>query len=159
MAPTDPCCSIGTKINTTDVHVNSLAECLRRSRANKKPIILIGTALEMEIVLKATALDRRRTFAVARFNLNGSDIKVATINTRSVKLHTLEPTRPSTGIGGGERAANATKTTTGDTTVTDPVYVQVFKEPAPDPLNDEALIVVVAHPMVKTPGQPLSPLT
>ena len=71
-------------------------------------------------------------------------MKVATTNIRSVKLYTTEPPRPSTGGDGGERAAAATTTTTGDTTVTDPVSVQVFEAPAPDPLNDEAFRVVVA---------------
>ena len=55
-------------------------------------------------------------------------------------------------------AASVTTTTTGDTTITDPVSVQVFEVPAPDPLNDEAFRVVVAQPMAKTPGQLLSPL-
>ena len=49
-------------------------------------------------------------------------------------------------------------TTTGDTNVTDPVSVQFFDAPAPDPLNDEALRVVVAHPISETPGYLLSPL-
>ena len=60
------------------------------------------------------------------------------INIWSVKLHTPEPPRPSTGDDGGEKASDATKITTGDTTVTYPVSVQVFEAPAPDPLNDEA---------------------
>ena len=51
-----------------------------------------------------------------------------------------------------------TTTTTGYTTVTDPVSVQVFKAPAPDPLNDESFRVLVAQPMAETPGRPLSPL-
>ena len=78
-------------------------------------------------------------------------MKVATINIRSVKLHTLEPPCPSTGGGGGgERADAATATNTGDTTITYPVSVQVFEMPASDPLNDEAFRVVVAQPMAKT---------
>ena len=40
-------------------------------------------------------------------------MKVATINIRSVKLHTTEPLRPATGGGGGERAAAAITTNTG----------------------------------------------
>ena len=88
MAPTDPRCTIGTKIKTKAVHVTSMSECLRRYGANKKNIIIIGTVLEVEIGLKATALGRRRTFLVARFDLGGGDMKVATINIRSVKLHT-----------------------------------------------------------------------
>ena len=51
---------------------------------------------------------------------------MAKINIRSVKLHTPEPPRPSAGADGGERAAATTTTTNGDTTVTDPVSVQVF---------------------------------
>ena len=98
----------------------------------------------MEIGPKATALGRRRTFVVARFNLGGGDMKVATINIRSVKLHTPEPLPPATNSDGGERAAAATTTTTGDTTITDPVSVQVFEAPSPDPLIDEAFRVVVA---------------
>ena len=86
-------------------------------------------------------------------------MKVATINIRSVKLHTLEPISLATGGGGGERDAAATATTTGDTTITDPVSVKVFEEPAPDHFNDEAFRVVVVQPMAETPGRPLSPLT
>ena len=85
-------------------------------------------------------------------------MKVATINTRSVKLCTPEPPHPSTGGGGGERDSAATTTATGDTTTTDPVYVQFFEAPAPDPLDDEACRVVVAQLIAKTPGRSLSPL-
>ena len=55
--------------------------------------------------------------------------------------------------------ADATTTTTGDTTVTDPVSVQFFEAPAPNPLHDEAFRVVVAQPIYDTFGRPLSPLT
>ena len=113
----------------------------------------------MEIGPKATAFGKRRTFVVVKFNLGGGAMKVATINTRSVKLHTPEPLRPSTGGDGGERSAAATTTTTEDTTITDPVSVQVFEAPAPDPLNDEVFRVMVAHRMAETPGHPLFPLT
>ena len=88
MAPTDPRCTIGTKIKTKAVRVTSLDNCLRCYGANKKTIILVGTVLEVEIGLKATALGRRRNFVVARFDLGGGAMKVATINIRSVKLHT-----------------------------------------------------------------------
>ena len=83
----------------------------------------------MEIGPKATALGRRRTFIVARFDLGGGSTKVATINIRIVKLHTPEPPRPSTGGDGGERAAADTTTSTGDITVTDPISVQIFEAP------------------------------
>ena len=53
-------------------------------------------------------------------------MKVATINIRSVKLHTPESTNPYTDGDGVERAASATAITTGDTTITDPVSVQIF---------------------------------
>ena len=59
-------------------------------------------------------------------------------------------------MGGG---SDATTTTTGDTTVTYSVSVQVFEVPATDPLNDEVFRVVVAHKMAETPGRPLSTLT
>ena len=113
----------------------------------------------MEIGPKETALGRRRTFVVARFDLGGGALKVAPINIRSVKLHTPEPPRPSTGGDGGQRSAAATKATTGDTTITDTVSIQVFEAPAPDLLNDEAFRVVVAQPMAEIPGRSLSPLT
>ena len=86
-------------------------------------------------------------------------MKVATINIRSVKLHTPEPLCLATDGDGGERAAAATTTTIGDTTITDTVFVQVFEVPAPHLLNDEAFKVVVAQPMAETPYRPLSPLT
>ena len=156
VVPTDPHFTSGTKIENKAVHVTSLAECLGRYGANKKTIILVGTVLGMEIGPKETALGRRRTFGVARFNLGGGDMKVATINIRSVKLHTLEPLCLSTGGDGGDRDDTSTTTTTGDTTVTYPVSVKVFEAPAPEPLNDEEFRVVVAHPMAKTPGRALS---
>ena len=109
--------------------------------------------------LKVTALGRYRTFIVAKFDLGGGDTKVATINIRSVKLHTPEPLRPDTDGDGGDRDDTSTTTTTGDTTVTYPVSVKVFEAPAPDPFNDEACIVVVAQPMAETTVRKLSPLT
>ena len=90
----------------------------------------------MEIGPNATVLDRRRTFVVVRFNLGGGNMKVATINIKSVKLHTPEPNRTDTGGDGEERADDATTTTNGYKTVTCPVSVQVFEAPAPDPFND-----------------------
>ena len=141
------------------MHVTSLAKFLRRYKANKKTKIIVGTSLEVEIWPNATALGRRRTFLVAKSDLVGGDMKVATINTRSVNINTPEPLRPATDGDGGDRDAYANMTTTGDTTITDPVSVQVFEATAPDPLNDEAFIVAVAQPMAETPGLPLSPLT
>ena len=90
MAPTDPYCTIRTKIETKVVHVTSLVELLRRYRANKKTRILVGTILEVGIGLKATALGRRMIlFFVKRFDLGGGTMKVDAINIRSVNLHTL----------------------------------------------------------------------
>ena len=66
--------------------------------------------------------------------------------------------RPTTDGDGGERVSYATTTTTGDTTITDPVSFQFFEVPAPYPLTNEAFIVVVSHPMVEMLGWPLSPL-
>ena len=98
----------------------------------------------MEIGPQETALGKRRTFVVAKLDLGGGDMKVATTKIRSVNLHTKEPTHPDTGGDGGERAAAATPTTTGDTAVTDPVSIKFLEAPAPDPLNDESFRVVVA---------------
>ena len=81
----------------------------------------------MEIGPKATALVRRRTFFVTIFDLGGGYMKVATINIRSFKIHTPEPPCPSTCGDGGDRAAASTTTTTGDTTIADPVSVQVLR--------------------------------
>ena len=77
----------------------------------------------MEIGPKVTTSGRRRAFVVATFDLCGGDIKLDTINIRSVKIHTMEPLPPATGGDGGERAAAATTTTTGDTTIIDPVSI------------------------------------
>ena len=82
-------------------------------------------------------------------------MKVATINISSVKLYTPEPLRPTTDGDGGDRADAATTTTTGDTTIIDPVSVQVFYMTAPDPLNDGTFRFLVAQPMYKTPVWPL----
>ena len=114
---------------------------------NKKTIILVGTVLEVEIGPKGTALSRRMTAVVIKLDPGGGYMKVVTINIRSVKLHNMEPIRPPTDIDGGDRDVAATTNTTGYTTITYPVSVQVFEAPAPDPLNGEAFIVVVAQPM------------
>ena len=159
MAPTDPHCTIGNNIDTNAMHVTSLEKCSRRYGAKNKTRIIVGTVFEEEIGPKETELGRCRTFIVAKFYLGGGAMKVATINIRSFNIHTLETTSTSTGADGGKRAAASTTTTTVDTTVTDPVSVQVFESPAPDPLNDEAFRVVVAQPMSEMPGHPLSPLT
>ena len=82
-----------------------------------------------------TALGSCRTFVVAKFDCGGGDMKVTTINIRSVKLHTRETIRPTTYGDDGERADAATTTTTGDTTIVDPVYVQVFEVSAPGYMN------------------------
>ena len=71
--------------------------------------------------MKLTALGRRRNFFISKSDFGGLDMKVATINIRSVKLHTPGPLCPDTDGDGGERAASATTTTTGDTTITDPI--------------------------------------
>ena len=68
-------------------------------------------------------MGRRRTFVVEKFDLGGGDTKVAIINITSVKIHTPEPLCPSTDSDGGERAYDATKTITGDTNITDFLYV------------------------------------
>ena len=159
MVPPDPRCTIGTKIETKAVLVTSLEECPRRYISNRKTRILVDTILEVEIGPKVTTSGGRRNFVVAIFDLGGGDMKVATIDIRSVKLHTPEPILPDTDGDGGERAAAATLTTTGDTTITYPVSIQPFKAPAQEHLNDEALIVVVVQPISKMPVRPLSPLT
>ena len=45
VAPTDPHCTIGTKIETMAVHVTSLADLLRCYGANKKTRTLVSTIL------------------------------------------------------------------------------------------------------------------
>ena len=87
---------------------------LEALRSEQETRILVGTVLEVETGPNVTALGRRRTFIVSKFDLGGGDMKVATINIRSVKLHTPEPPRPAAGGDGGERAAAATTTTTGE---------------------------------------------
>ena len=159
MAPSNPRCNIRTKVDIKAVIVTSLDECLRRYGENKKTIIIVGTILEVEIGPKATALGRCRTFVVAKFDLGGGDMKLATIKIRILKIHTPETLCPATDGDCGERAAASTTTTTGDTTIADPVSIQVFEAPAPDPLNDEAFRVVVGQPMAKMTGRMLSPLT
>ena len=105
-----------------------------------------------------TALGSCRTFVVAKFDCGGGDTKVTTINIRSVNLHTPESLRPATDGDGGYRDATNTTTTTGHTTIKDPVYVQVFEVSAPGYMNYEAFRVVVSQPTSKTPGWTLSPL-
>ena len=52
---------------------------------------------------------------------------MATIKISSVKLHTPEPLHHDTDGDGAARAAADNTTTTGDTTITDPVSVQVLR--------------------------------
>ena len=86
-------------------------------------------------------------------------MKVAIISIRSVKLNTTEPLLNDSDVDGGQSAASAITTTTEDTIITDPVFVQVFEAPEPDPLSDESFRVVVAQLMVETPGLLISLLT
>ena len=86
-------------------------------------------------------------------------MNVDTINIRSFNLHTPEYLCPATDDDSEERSAAATTNYNGDTIITDPVSIRVFQAPTPDPLNDEALRVVVANPMAKTNDRSLSPLT
>ena len=88
MAPPDPCCTLGTNIDTNDVLVPSLAKCSRCYGANKKTRIIIGTVHEVEIGPNVTTSGRCRNFFVAKFDLSGVDMRIATINIRSVNLHT-----------------------------------------------------------------------
>ena len=89
----------------------------------------------MEIGPKVTTLGRRRNFVVKKIDLGGGEMKLDSISIRSVKIHTLEPLRTDTNCDVGDRAAAATTTTNGDTTITDPVSMRVFKAPASEPLN------------------------
>ena len=86
-------------------------------------------------------------------------MKVVTTNIRSVKIHTTEPLCTATDGGGGEIYAAATTTTTGNTNIIGPASIRVFEVPAPETLNDESFILVVAHPMAKTPGRLISTFT
>ena len=113
----------------------------------------------MEIGPKVTILGRCSNFVVAKFDLGVGDMNVATINISIVNLHTPEPLCPDTHGDGGERSTDSTTTTTGDTNITYPFSVRVFEAPAPDPLNDESLRVLVAQPMAKTPVRTLCKLT
>ena len=81
----------------------------------------------MEIGSKETALVKLITFVVAKIHLCGGGMKVATINIRTVKIHTQEPFLTTTYGDGEERDTYAITNTTGDTTITDPVSVQVLR--------------------------------
>ena len=84
---------------------------------------------------------------------------MAISNIRSVKIHNTYLLHPATDVDGGEWDADFTATTTGDTTITYAVSILVFDAPGPDPLNNEAFRVVVAHRMAETPVCLLSSLT
>ena len=100
---------------------------MRRYGANKKTRIIAGTVLEVEIGPNTTALGRRMTFVVAKFDFSGGDTKVATITIRSVNIHNPEPLIPDNNGGAGDRCASDTITTTGYTKIKYPVYVQVYR--------------------------------
>ena len=63
---------------------------LEELRSKQKKQNSCGTDFEVEIGTKMTALGRRRTFVVAKFDLGEGNMKVVTINIRSFKLHTTE---------------------------------------------------------------------
>ena len=48
-----------------------------------------------------TVLGMHRSFVIARFDIDEGAMKVATINIRSVKIHTTKPPRPDTGDDDG----------------------------------------------------------
>ena len=98
-----------------------------RYGVNKKTRILIGTVLEVEIGTKATALGRRRPYFATKSDVGGGYTKVDTINIRIFKLHTPEPLASVTDGDSGDRAADSTMTTTGDTAITHPVSIQVLR--------------------------------
>ena len=76
--------------------------------------------------MKLTALGRRRNFFISKSDFGGLDMKVATINIRSVKIHTPEHLCPAADGDVGETAVSTTTTNTGETTTTYPVTVEVF---------------------------------
>ena len=98
-------------------------------------------------------------FFIAKFDLGGGDMKVATINIRSVKIHTPESLPPPTDGDVEERAAAETTTTTIDTNITNSVSILVVEAPGPYPLYNETFRVVVAHPVAETPVRILYPST
>ena len=53
---------------------------------------------------EATTSGSHSDFVAVKFDPGGGDMKVATINTRSVNIHTTEPLIPDTDGDGGERA-------------------------------------------------------
>ena len=114
---------MGTNIYTNSVHVTALLKCLGIYIANKKTVILVGTGLEVEVGPKATALGKRWTFDLEKFDLGGADMKVDTINIRSVKLHTSEPICTATGGDSKYRDNSSITTTNGDTTIIYPVSI------------------------------------
>ena len=85
--------------------------------------------------VKGDYIGRRRDFVITQFDLGGRDMNVDTTRIRSVNLHNLEPLRPATDDDGCDNATAAITTTTGDTTITDPVSIRVFEAPSPYPFN------------------------
>ena len=96
---------------------------MRRFVANKKTITIVGTVLEVEIGPKVNTSGRCRTLVVLKYDPGGGDMKLANINTTSVKLHTQEPLRPDTDGDVEYKSAAVTRTTTEDKNITDPVLI------------------------------------
>ena len=96
VTPPDLRCTIRAKIDTKAVLVTSLDYLVRCYGKNKKTRIIVGTFLEVEIRPKSTTSGMCRAFDVAKFDLGGLYMKVATIKISSVKLHTPEPLHPAT---------------------------------------------------------------
>ena len=145
MAPTDPRCTIGTKIETKAVHVTSLDELSRSYGENKKTGIIVGTVLEVEIGPKATVLGRRSTFLLQNSTL-AEETQRWTQSTSGVSSSTLRNLLVLLLVVMVGRGLMLPPQIIPETQLSQIQYLfKLLDALAPDQFNDEAFRVVVVQ--------------
>ncbi|KAI2490544.1 Transposase IS4 [Fragilaria crotonensis] len=103
MSSNDPRFQVGAPVHAKAMHVTALIECHRRYGSNAKTKLVNGTVSEIKTVPSSTQ-KRAVTLITAIYTLGGQCVKVATLNSRSVKAGHVaaipdERNEPVTGLG------------------------------------------------------------
>ena len=96
MAPTIPKHQIGSRVSTKAILVTNLAECKRRYGANAKTKVAFGFV--EEVGHRETSTGRATYSIKAGWDLGGTSVKIAFVNSQSVTLvpgkHDPQPPEP-----------------------------------------------------------------
>jgi hypothetical protein len=84
MSSNDPRFQVGGPVHAKAIHVTAASECHRRYGSNAKTKLVNGTVSEIQTAPSSTQ-KRVVTLVTAMFSLGGQCMKVATLNSRSVK--------------------------------------------------------------------------